>query len=211
MRPIRNFENVYAALKAWATKLHAERNQTWAAGLPYSAHLQSVEDVLSRFGFDDMTNPLHQTLRLAAWSHDLLEDCEVCRTTLRVLQGPEVEALVWAVTDEPGVNRAERHRLTYPKIAGTPWATCLKLSDRISNTEASIVHGSTKKLAMYCEEYPEFRSALFTPGGPEEPMWAHLDDLTLGPHQEEALVSSEPVASAPIAIMQSLFEDISPC
>ena len=171
------FPMVYAALKDWAAKQHAAQGQTWANGLPYSAHLEAVEGVLTRFGYTDMSNPLHQVLRLSAWAHDLLEDTKVERITLRVLQGPDVEGLVYAVTNEPGVNRAERHLKTYHQIASTPHAVVLKLADRLSNVEASLENGPSRFLGMYRNEHPGFRAALYRAGGPEEPMWNLLDHL----------------------------------
>jgi len=103
---IHNFAQVYTALKAWAGKLHAAKGQTWADGQPYSAHLETVESVLDRFGYTDMENPIHQVLHLAALAHDLLEDTGTDRSTLRVLQGTDVERLVWAVTDLRMSNRS---------------------------------------------------------------------------------------------------------
>jgi len=189
MRYVRNFQALFVALRNWAFKLHSENGQTWADGKPYGAHLDAVVDVLNRFGYVDMENPVHQVLRLSALAHDLLEDVNVDPITLRVLQGPDVLALVSAVTDEPGANRAERHAKTYPKIAATPWALVLKMADRISNVEASLAFGPAKKLTMYRQEHPGFREALYRPGGPEEPMWALLDEL----------LETAPAAAAPVA------------
>lgn len=175
IRYIRGFARVREALKDWATRLHA--HQTWVNSRPYSDHLEAVEQVLLRYGYSDPENPLHQVLRLAAWAHDLIEDAGVDRITLRVLQGPDVEALVWAVSDERGGTRAERHLSTYRKIRETPWAVLLKLADRTANVEASIEFGPAKMLELYRKEHPDFRAALYVAGQAEEPMWAHLDQL----------------------------------
>ncbi len=200
MQYIRNFARVYEALKDWATRLHA--GQTWANGAPYSHHLQAVEQVLVRYGYSDPENPVHQVLRLAAWAHDLVEDTGVDRSTLRVLQGPDVEALVWAVSDEPGGTRAERHQKTYRKIAETPWAVVLKLADRTSNVEASIELGPPKKLEMYRQEHPGFRAALYVAGQPEEPMWSHLEQL-LAARPETPKMESVPL----VVVQRGLFDD----
>lgn len=176
MRPYPNFQQVLEAARDWAGREHAKTGQTWAGGRPYADHLNAVEAVLRRFGFSDETNAVHQTLLIAAMAHDLLEDTPVHPSTLRVLLGREVLVLVEAVTNSPGKNRAERHAATYPRIAATPWATVLKVADRISNLEASFEYGG-HHLGMYTKEYPGFRAALYRANGPEEAMWAHLDGL----------------------------------
>jgi len=176
MRPVGNFENVLAAALEWAGRKHAEKNQTWGGGRPYADHLKAVEAVLLRFGFSDPADPVHQNLRLAAMAHDLLEDTDVRPETIRILLGPDVLDLVAAVTNSPGKNRAERHALTYPRIAATPWATTVKLADRIANIEESL-RGGSHHLDMYAREAPGFRNALFQPGTPEAPMWDHLNAI----------------------------------
>ena len=178
MRHIRGFDQAREALSAWASDLHSKNGQTWANGQPYRAHLESVENVLLRFGFSDPEDATHQVLRLAAWAHDLVEDTDVDRITLRILQGPDVERLVWSVTEEPGVNREERHGKTYQKImASAPWAIVLKLADRISNVEASLAHGPERLLKMYRNEHGGFRAALYRTDDITADMWTHLDGL----------------------------------
>ncbi len=163
--------SIRTRVKAWASELHAAKGQAWVDGRPYRDHLEAVETVLLRFGYAE-----HE-FRLAAWCHDLLEDTDTSRDALREACGPAVEALVWAVTDEPGATRAERHEKTYPKIVATPGATILKLADRISNVEASIAMGPSSKLEKYRSEHPGFRAALYRPDERTDPMWQHLDDL----------------------------------
>jgi (p)ppGpp synthase/HD superfamily hydrolase len=181
MELIPNFARVHAALKEWAANLHAANGQTWAVDKPYSAHLAAVEGVLDQFGYTDMENPFHQVLHLAAQAHDLLGDTKTTRTTLRVLQGPDVEGLVWAVTDEPGANRADQHLKTYPKIAGTPGAMVLELADRIANVQASITWGPLRMLEMYRKEYPSALSrigrGLLSKSRPPAHAWAYVRPL----------------------------------
>jgi hypothetical protein len=83
------------------------------------------------------------------------------------------------VTSEPGPNRSERHKLTYPKIAAFPDAITVKLADRIANVEAS-TRDNPSLLSMYHSEYPGFRSALIGHGG-DPALWAHLDQLPSPP------------------------------
>jgi hypothetical protein len=172
---------VFDAVREWAARMHREcaldgKPQTWAGGRPYVDHLDAVVAVLRRFGYGDEQNSLHQCLMLAGLGHDLREDTRAGLIQIRVFLGPAVLTLIEAVTNEPGENRAERHLKTYPKIAATPWATMVKLADRIANIEASIGQ-PTNHLGMYKAEHPGFRAALYVPGRPEEPMWQALDAL----------------------------------
>lgn len=193
-RPIGNFAAVLEAAGAWAARKHAEQGQVYGDGRPYSEHLEETEAVLLRFGYSDPENPVHQNLRVAARVHDLKEDTKVTREQIRVLLGPDVEVLVWAVTKTPGLSRKEGLRQSYAKIASTPGAVVVKLADRTANVEASLRSGS-RHFQMYREEHPEFEAALRVPGGPEEPMWEHLAKLFASGPEREALKSPKPPSS----------------
>ena len=134
---------------------------------PYGLHLAHVEEVLLRFDHYD------PDLLAAAWLHDVLEDTQTKYSELHVLFGKTVAELVYAVTNEPGPNRAARHLLTYPKIRCYPGATTLKLADRIANTEFSIMQ---PMFSMYKKEYEGLIEALYVEGENSK-MWAHLDEL----------------------------------
>lgn len=172
----RTFDTVRTATREWAGREHAKTNQTWGDGKPYLEHLDAVEAVLVRFGFDKPKSLEHQTLRIAAFAHDLIEDTAVTQERVLWYLGPEVEALVAAVTDEPGENRAARHLKTYPKIRDTPLATILKLADRTANVEESIRTGHSL-LNAYQKEHPGFRAALCVKDPAAAPLWEHLDGL----------------------------------
>ncbi len=156
--------------RAYAAQAHAAF--TYGDGVPYTVHLAGVEQVLRRFGVTEAAEP---ELLIAAWLHDVVEDTGRSVDEVRERFGARVAELVWAVTNEPGPNRKERHLKTYPKTLATPGAVRLKLADRISNVEASL-KARKDLLSMYRREYPGFRQALHRPGE-ADPMWAHLDDL----------------------------------
>ena len=93
-----------------------------------------------------------------------------------------VTVIVEAVTNEPGKNRKERAKLTYPKIAKERYAIIVKLADRISNGRAAkrkLESGDPQgnKFSMYKKEYPDFRMALYTSDIDILPMWWELDRL----------------------------------
>lgn len=138
----------------------------------YSVHLVHVTDTLLRFGFDD---PI---LLAAGWLHDALEDTDLTREQIEATCGQRVAEIVWRVTDEPGKNRRERKRLTYPKIAGSQDALVIKLADRIANVSESF-RNNTGLLEMYKKEYPEFSNTLRKFGSPLDEMWEWLDRVLI--------------------------------
>lgn len=156
------------AARAFAIERHGD--QRYGDGAPYSTHLAAAVEVLHRFGYGD-----DPQLVCAAWLHDVVEDTPTTRDEVAAYFGDEVAALVWAVSNEPGKNRAERASKTYPKIAATPRAIIVKLADRIANVEAS--KRSRRDLyAMYRREWPKFETSLRNPDGPSA-MWFHLASL----------------------------------
>ena len=152
--------------KFFASIKHA--GKFYASGLPYTHHLASVDAVMVRFGFDSLI------LRTACWLHDVLEDTETSKKEIAEMFGSEVADIVWAVTNEPGENRAIRHALTYPKIRAHKDALCVKLADRIANVEQG-----GKLVQMYKKEHENFKRSLYTAGQYED-MWKHLDYLIKG-------------------------------
>ena len=110
----------------------------------------------------------------AAWLHDVVEDTGVSVDQIRQMYGDKVAQIVWAVTDEPGVNRAERKKNTLPKIAQDKDAALIKLADRVANVMAS--QGDERRLAMYRQEQPAFKSAL-KDIAPYSDMWETLDSI----------------------------------
>jgi (p)ppGpp synthase/HD superfamily hydrolase len=143
----------------------------------YSYHLEAVVRVLRRFGYGE-----NQDLLVAAVLHDVIEDTATNYNDVKKGFGEKVAELVYAVTDELGRNRKDRHAKTYPKTAKLPEAVVLKLADRIANVEHSIETKDQDKLGMYLKEHVEFWAALhYWPAAATfpapEPMWDHLDRL----------------------------------
>lgn len=167
----------YASLthaQYFATHEHVLKRQQLYQNLPYTHHLQAVADEVVRYV------PDNDDLEVAAWLHDVVEDCPGVKVkTIEEHFGATVAMLVNAVTNEEGPNRRTRHALTYPKIRGTPDAVILKLADRLANVKAggSLVH-------MYRKEHEEFKHALqgAVVSKPEYAnhvalMWQELDEL----------------------------------
>ena len=155
--------------RTMAASVHAEQRY---GEQPYTVHLAAVVAVMTRFG---VTDP---ALLAAGWMHDAVEDTALTRAAVVEALGERVAALVDAVTDGPGGNRATRKARPYRLIPQVPGAVVVKLADRIANVESAQA-SRPGLLAMYAREHGSFRRKLCQPGEAEE-MWAHLDALLGG-------------------------------
>lgn len=121
---------------------------------PYIKHLEDVHNILIRFNIND------PALLISAFLHDSIEDSAASYNKILKKFGFDVAELVYAVTDELGRNRKERHEKTYPKIKGNLKAIILKLADRIANIEFGINDTEKSLFNMYKKEYSEFKNNL---------------------------------------------------
>lgn len=154
----------------------AHAGQWYEPDLAYIYHPRQVVAVLERFGVND------PVCICAGYCHDTMEDRGVSYNDLDKKLGQEVAETVYAITDERGITREERHRKTYPKIKGRSRPLTVKLADRIANVEHSAARGG--KADKYRAEYAGFKAALYdAPDTTKESgqiiarMWAHLDQL----------------------------------
>ena len=173
MNTIANGTISLRAAREWCTRAHGSQLYE---NLPYNYHLGKTENVAVRFGFGKDT-----VIRISCWTHDVPEDTKKkLEDLLRAGFPGRVVEITWRVTDEPGANRSDRKRKTYPKIAVDWKAVVVKLCDRIANVEHSI--NDAKRMRKNRREYPKFRAALFNANHDERVlrMWAHLDQLILG-------------------------------
>lgn len=153
--------------KAFAIRYH--KGQKYGEA-PYTYHLDMVCKTLQKYKVTD------QDMLAAAWLHDVVEDTEVTIDMVRAEFGDRVADLVWAVTNEAGVNRAARHVRTYQKLKEMQEAVTLKLADRIANVTHSVETKNDGKMKMYAKEWTGFFETLYTPGVNEK-MWTDLHDL----------------------------------
>lgn len=166
----------------------AHSNQKYG-GRPYVLHLYDTALVLAEFGFSPYTadeDEQHdlECVAIAAFLHDIIEDSDLSYEDIRKEFGDKIADIVWAVTDEPGKNRRERHAKTYPKIRADWRATAVKLADRIANIR-NCLNENPRLLGMYVREWPEFKQAVAGPADQWragiDKMWEHLESL-LGPY-----------------------------
>jgi hypothetical protein len=121
--------SIIGKAKEYASIKHARQKY---GNQPYLLHLMSVVEMLVEHGVSD------EKILASAWLHDVLEDTETTKEELVDEFGADIATIVFAVTDEPGKNRKERHEKTYPKTASTPKAGILKLGDRVSNVKHAL-------------------------------------------------------------------------
>jgi (p)ppGpp synthase/HD superfamily hydrolase len=90
------------------------------------------------------------------WLHDVIEDCRETYNDVKKETNETVAELVYALTNEKGKNRKERaNDKYYEGIRNTPYATFIKLCDRIANVEYSYATES-RMFEMYCKENENF-------------------------------------------------------
>lgn len=155
-----------------ASAIHC--NQIYGDNLDYVFHLRQVVDVVRKFAGEE---PL---LLAAAWLHDSIEDQNLKYSFIKEYLNEEVAKIVFAVTNEGGTNRRERHEKTYPKIRENIDARIIKLADRIANISHSIATKNISKYNMYKKEMGIFKYFLHDDlvlSNIEVEMWRELDKL----------------------------------
>ena len=164
--------------------------------LPYEFHLRMVhqaavdfKDLLDNtkdyFTGEDYRGPkqeqvtLRQACMVAAYGHDLIEDCRVSYNDVKQHLGQEAADIVYAVTNDKGKNRKERAGVKYYEgIRNTPGAVFVKLCDRIANVQYSKMTKS-RMFEMYKKEHKDFEQMMgrYTANQELEPMFKYLSDL----------------------------------
>jgi guanosine-3',5'-bis(diphosphate) 3'-pyrophosphohydrolase len=166
--------------KFYATVAH--KDQRYGI-LPYTHHLQDVQRVIDRFHKRMEARVMHyleaeyESLRIAAWLHDILENTPTKYRDLEENFGVHIAGLVEAVTTVDAPTRNYRMYLTLHNIrkAGK-LATRLKLADRIANME-----NQGASLGLYQREYDQFRLYLYDEKDLlNKDMWEHLSALAAG-------------------------------
>jgi (p)ppGpp synthase/HD superfamily hydrolase len=116
---------------------------------------------------------------IAATLHDVLEDTSLSYNDVKRAFGVGVAEIVFAVTDELGRNRKERHQKTYPKITANWKATVVKICDRIANVGHSRLYNQ-EMYEMYLRENDDFCRALMNPSHPHSQTniaWLRLSEI----------------------------------
>jgi len=176
---IKDFDTEYRAAVDYAIKHHGD--QTYGDGVPYITHLVQVAMVLVRFGFHPARGSEDEQRRarnliIAAILHDVVEDTDVTREDVAAEFGDSIATLVYAVSNEPGKNRRERHAKSHGKLIEIEDGIILKLADRIANLESC--HATRNKLiGMYRKEWDGFKKKLRHTTKAPDVMWDYLERL----------------------------------
>lgn len=147
--------------KEYAINCHASTNHQYGEGQPYSVHLEMVYK--TALLFDDLIPGRdRQDVLAACWTHDVIEDCRQTYNDVLKATNVQIAEITYALTNEKGKNRAERgNEKYYNGIRDTPYATFIKLCDRISNMEYSI-QTKSRMATMYRSEMDGFISKIYS-------------------------------------------------
>lgn len=162
----------------FAIESHEKTNHYYDEYLPYSFHLRMV--VKAAYDFIHLIPRDKIGIVIASsFLHDTIEDARLTYNDVKFKTNEEVAEIVRAVTNY-GRGRDRNERMpdfVYDDIRNTPFATFVKLADRIANVQYSKMTGSSM-LKKYSKEQEHFKSKLFVEGQLVE-MWNYLDDLLL--------------------------------
>lgn len=160
--------------KYYAITCHRSTNHLYD-NQDYSIHLNRVVDTAIRF-IDLIPKDKWIVVFSAAWAHDTIEDTRQTYTDVKTELGEEVAEIVYALTNDKGKNRKERAgRKYYEGIRQTPFATFVKVCDRIANIEYS-KQTSSSMFEKYQKENKEFVDELYTIEN--DKIFAYLMELT---------------------------------
>lgn len=129
--------------KEFAEVFHGD--QFYGFDIPYSVHLDEVEEVLAEHGYER----LHD--KLVARLHDVVEDTMATRSDIEQRWGPAVAQDVDACTGV-GPNRKSRNASILAKLIVHPNAAKYKAADRIANLRRTLKERNFRTAAMYLDE-----------------------------------------------------------
>ena len=144
---------------AFAINAHQQVNHLYD-NYPYSLHLSMVAMYAQKY-INIIPSQFQEVVLNACWLHDTIEDCRLTYNDVRDIAGDKVADIVYAVSNEKGKTRKERANENYYKgICNTPYATFVKLCDRLANVKYSQENNSMM-LLVYKKENENFVKSLF--------------------------------------------------
>lgn len=153
-----------------ACAIHEETNQKYDKVFSYRVHLDAVFEkaikYIDKFNVED-----YQAILFGASFHDSIEDArltyndvmKIAKTYMTNDKAYVATEIVYALTNEKGRNRDERaNEKYYEGIRNTPYASFVKICDRMANMEYSFKQkeSKTSMYKKYSEELPHFLRAL---------------------------------------------------
>lgn len=147
--------------REYATLKHFETNHKYD-GQPYDVHLQMVYDFACKYVHLLPDNKTISDVLAACWVHDVIEDCRQTYNDVKNVLGETVADIAYALTNEKGKNRKERaNDKYYQGIRNTPFATYVKICDRLANVTYSKQHKGNM-LNGYRKENDDFKKQLWS-------------------------------------------------
>lgn len=144
-----------ASAKIFAINKHSAVNHFYD-NKAYSVHLESVVYYAKKYIDRIVPKSFHQEVIASCWLHDTIEDCRLTYDDIKKEFGTTVAEIVYACSNEKGKNRKERaNDKYYRSIRNIPYATFVKMCDRLANIAYSEAH-KTRMLALYRAEQKEF-------------------------------------------------------
>lgn len=159
----------------WIIERHKSTNHMYDKYLPYEFHLRMVVQAFEEWNWmieDELEDgdipSVLDTVEMACWAHDLIEDTRTTYNDVVQVLGKDVADIVYAVTNEKGKNRAERaNDKYYEGIRNTPYATFVKLCDRLANVQYSKMTKSSM-FDKYVSEHYKFSGKIFDEKKPKQ-------------------------------------------
>ena len=144
---------------SYAIDAHAKVNHLYD-GFPYSVHLSIVAMFAQKY-INELPISVQSDILDACWLHDTIEDCRLTYHDILFVSSYDVANIVYALTNEKGKNRIERANKEYYKgIRNVPFASYVKLCDRLANVKYSKDTNSTM-FKKYESENEHFIESLF--------------------------------------------------
>lgn len=152
--------NLDSRAAKYATRCHKLTNHLYD-GQDYTVHLERV--VFTALKFKELIPKEKLSIVIAAcWAHDTIEDTRQTYNDVKSELGQEVAEIVYALTNDKGKNRKERAGSKYYEgIRPVPFASFVKVCDRIANVEYSKEKGSSM-FEKYRQENEAFVDELYT-------------------------------------------------
>lgn len=145
--------------RAYAIEKHRNANHYYDE-YPYEFHLQMVVNAAEQFLYL-IPKEAQQNVLAGCWTHDIIEDARETYNDVKKALNEDVAELAYALTNDKGKTRSERAGDKYYEgIRNTPYATYIKLCDRIANATHS-KNTNSRMLEMYRKENPVFISKLY--------------------------------------------------
>ena len=155
---------------------HVDANHFYDGDIPHGLHLKIAVQVFKKF-IHLVPEEYHTKVEDALWGHDSVEDARLTYNDVLKITNKFSAEIIRAVTNYGrGRDRDERMPdFVYDDIRNTPWATFVKLCDRIANITYSKIMGSDK-FEMYKKEQAHFEDKLRV-GDELKEMWEYIHFL----------------------------------